>query len=76
MKSWDTLDSACNMVVDVTRYRKLDHVDMMPICCYYNLRISIEHLQNRKGLDGFEQSGDIKCLLDSEKRYRRRWCFS
>ena len=75
MKSWDTLHSTCNMVVDIARYRKPDEVHMMPVCCYYNLRRCLEHLWNHKSPGGVEQSSNIKCLLDSESRYRRRWCF-
>lgn len=65
MKSWDTLDSACNIVVDIAPYHEIDKLDMLPATCYYNLRNSIEHLQNRNRNDDIEQSCDIKFLLES-----------
>ncbi|KAF2731631.1 hypothetical protein EJ04DRAFT_554565 [Polyplosphaeria fusca] len=76
MKSWNTLDSTCIMVIDIARHRRIDQAEVMPICCYYNLRVAKEHLQNRERPGGPKRDKEIGYLLDSEKQYCKKWCFS
>jgi hypothetical protein len=74
--SWAALDMACQMVVDTARYHGLEGSDVMPLCCYYNLRDARQHLQERNSLVGDEAlCRDIDCLLQCEERYCRKWVF-
>jgi hypothetical protein len=74
--SWAALNMACQMVVDTARYHGREGLDVMPLCCYYNLRAARRHLQERNSFVGDEAlCPDLDCLVQCEEIYRRKWAF-
>jgi hypothetical protein len=74
--SWAALEMASQMVVDAVRYHGLKRTDVMPFCCYYNLRDARRCLQERNSVVGDEAlCRDIDFLLQSEERYCEKWVF-
>ncbi len=70
------LDMVCRMTLDVAQWHGEEKAQIMPICCFYNLRAVRKCMQERNKLVGDEVlSRDIDSLLRAEEKYRKTWVF-
>ena len=75
--AWIGLGMVCRMIIDVVHWHEEKRaLQIMPICCFYNLRAARKHMQERTKLVVDEAlSRDIDSLLRAEEKYRKAWVF-
>ncbi|KAJ5731619.1 uncharacterized protein N7483_006127 [Penicillium malachiteum] len=61
-----TLSMASKMVADFAKARGAETADKMPPCCFFNVRGSVEHLEERRNHYEETNSKDTECLLEFE----------
>lgn len=70
------LAMVCRMTLDVVEWHGEGQVPLMPICCFYNLRLARERMQERNRVVVDEGlSRDIDRLMRAEEQYRAAWVF-
>jgi len=64
------------MTLDVAKWHGEEEIQVLPICCFYNLRAARQRMQERNKLIIDEAlSRDIDSLLRAEEKYRKAWVF-
>ena len=75
-RSQAALDTATKIMIDVARHhlKRIDNIDALPLCCAYNLRVAMKHIEGRRG--DFDEENITKCLkpmLALEEAFCKRW---
>ncbi|OJJ43872.1 hypothetical protein ASPZODRAFT_135906 [Penicilliopsis zonata CBS 506.65] len=72
------LETATKIMVDVA-YHHITHltphnVDALPLCCSYNLRVAMDHIENQsRHFPGTQASKDLACLMALDRAFCMRW---
>lgn len=75
-RSRATLDTIAKVVVDVSHdhVKNVSNVDILPLCCAYNLRVAREYIENRRSQVGGEDFCiESESLLALEQTVCKRW---
>jgi hypothetical protein len=78
--SRSALGTAAKIVVDVARHH-MRHItihdadaDVLPLCCSYNIRLAMKHLQNYVNVgDSQMLANDMESLVVLERAFNEKW---